>query len=902
MRRMLSVGITALRLSCAAMAMAEEGPKASGPSTAATNGTAVLDAHSYWRIFLTVRPTVYGVGKDIKLPPDGELFNGPLPPADWTGPDFDDSGWWRDPGPVFAGPGLAQGTVLALLCLRGKFEVADPSRVKDLRLTMSFRGGAVVYLNGQEVGRGNMPGGKVEPLTLADDYPLAVHQSPSPQYFYPQAQMDACAAVRTRQIKDLIVPVRLLRKGLNVLAVEIHRAALYPDPRGNKYKPWNTAGLLDLRLETPAGDGLSPAVDRPQGPQVWNTSPQEFVLDVDYGTPGEKLQPVRIAAARNGSFSGVVVLSSDSALRSPSARMGDLAEKKTGSKIEGAGVQVRYALDCGRAPGHTPVPCPYYGAAFDLEREASKCPHALWQFEGVPPPEVPVASAKRFDQDYRTRIFGAVLPIWVTIPVPKASPAGTYEGVLTVTCDGSRKFDVPVELKALDWTLPDPADFKTFTDFIESPESVQRAYDVKLWSDEHFKMMAKTFDLIREFGNKTLYIPVRARTDFGNGEGMVRWIKEADGSYKCDFSVMNKYLDTALAHMGRPRYTIFYVWDMDLGGKVVPGHDAGYPGSGYGGAGGKEYLPTGKHNPIKVSYLDPATGAVSEGLGPTYVDPRAKAFWEPFVKGMTEEMKKRGLEKTVTLGLFGDAQPLKEVMEFWRELLPDAPWASSGHSWTRQVHGSPVAFATAWRYDGFTTTPPDPAVKRIAVWREDRRKLVVYRLDTPWLTPGDFWMTYERNLTSGQIGVGRLFADFFPVRLDPKSRRSNRLLGRFVETSWGTMNWGETWLQARPEGPVASVAFESLRSGIQETEARIFIQDAILDQRSKLGEALAQRAQDVLDERVRRLLWVDNMPGACAGSGQTIPPYASYWLAGSGWPERTGKLYATAAEVARALK
>jgi hypothetical protein len=86
---------------------------------------------------------------------------------------------------------------------------------------------------------------------------------------------------------------------------------------------------------------------------------------------------------------------------------------------------------------------------------------------------------------------------------------------------------------------------------------VRYAYNVKPWSDEHFRLMARSFDQIRGFGNRTLYIPVRTKTDFGNEEGMVRWVKQADGSYNCDFSVMNRYLDTALAHMGKPRYTIF---------------------------------------------------------------------------------------------------------------------------------------------------------------------------------------------------------------------------------------------------------------------------------------------------------------------------------------------------------
>jgi hypothetical protein len=105
-----------------------------------TNRTLVLWEKSYWLAHVT------------------------LPPVNWVQPDFDDGSWWRDPGPVFDGPGAAQGSELALLCLRGKFLVADLSKVKDLRLFMSFRGGAVVYLNGREAGTKRSAGGKSRAL------------------------------------------------------------------------------------------------------------------------------------------------------------------------------------------------------------------------------------------------------------------------------------------------------------------------------------------------------------------------------------------------------------------------------------------------------------------------------------------------------------------------------------------------------------------------------------------------------------------------------------------------------------------------------------------------------------------------------------------------------------------
>ncbi len=880
-------------------ARAAEEPKSAG-TPAAPAGTVVLDARCYWRIHLTLRPTlVNGTGKSIKLPPENTQPDTPPPPSDWTRPDFDDRSWWRDPAPVFDGAGLGQGSNLALLCMRGKFEVTDPSRVKELTLSVRFRGGAAVYLNGKEIARRHLPGGTLEPLTPAEDYPETAHGF-DPHHFH-RTPREQATERRTRRIENVKIESADLRRGLNVLALEIHRAALRPSDFGGYGSPklWNTAGLIDLCLKAPSGDGLVPAVSRPAGLQVWNAVPTEVVLDVDYGTPAEKLMPVRIAAARNGSFSGVVVLSSDAPIKGPQARMGDLKNGKTGTTIKGSGAQVRYAWGGGLVP-NTRVPCPFYGGwgnnGWNTYR--GRAPRVPWMLCRTSPAEVEVASLNKLDTGCH-RVFGAVLPVWVTVPVPRDAAAGVYEGTLAVFAEGG-SFDVPVEMTVSDWVIPDPCDYRSFCDCITSPDSVRYAYGLEPWSNAHFEMMGKTFDVLRGLGNKTLYVPVRTRTNFGNEEGMIRWIRQSDSAYTCDFRVFERYLDLDLERMGAPRHVIFLVWDCDMGGSIRPATpggfvDAGFPGSGYAGAGGKEWVPPNEHKPVTVTFLDPATGKMTEGQGPSYGDAQAKAFWKPFVEGVRERLKKRGLNKAAALGLFGDFQPLPDVMSFWREMMPEAPWVSSGHVWRKELHGSPVVFATAWRWDG-NYSLADPSVRRVTSWRDDRTKLAPYRIPVDRYPSGYFANMYEFNLSCGQDGLGRIFADFFPVKTHEKAKHSSRLLGRYQATHWGTMNWGQTWLAAAPEGPAATIAIESLREGTQWGEARIFIQDAVLDRRDVLGEELAKRAQGILDERIRLVRWAGTMPGR-----GDIPPFGEYWHAGSGWAERNGKLYAAAAEVARAL-
>jgi hypothetical protein len=108
-----------------------------------------------------------------------------------------------------------------------------------------------------------------------------------------------------------------------------------------------------------------------------------------------------------------------------------------------------------------------------------------------------------------------------------------------------------------------------------------------------------------------------------------------------------------------------------------------------------------------------------------------------------------------------------------------------------------------------------------------------------------------------------------------------------------------------------------LREGVQECEARIYIERALTDEalRKKLGDDLAKRCQETLDERTRCMIrgissleltgyWRQLAPLATHGSGGwwNKPGIAgNAWFISSGWQDRTQDLYRAAADVAAAL-
>jgi hypothetical protein len=97
------------------------------------------------------------------------------------------------------------------------------------------------------------------------------------------------------------------------------------------------------------------------------------------------------------------------------------------------------------------------------------------------------------------------------------------------------------------------------------------------------------------------------------------------------------------------------------------------------------------------------------------------------------------------------------------------------------------------------------------------------------------------------------------------------------------------------EGPLSGQRFEMIREGAQEAEARVFVQNALLDEaaRAKLPAELADRANKLCNKRTR-----------------TFRHFSEYYLGGATeffmsdefWRQPSLELYQMAAEVAKALK
>ena len=109
------------------------------------------------------------------------------------------------------------------------------------------------------------------------------------------------------------------------------------------------------------------------------------------------------------------------------------------------------------------------------------------------------------------------------------------------------------------------------------------------------------------------------------------------------------------------------------------------------------------------------------------------------------------------------------------------------------------------------------------------------------------------------------------------------------------------WLVGPGEaGPVPTCRLRMLQEGLQEAEARIFVQDAILDAgpRAKLGPDLAKRCQAACDERTRAFTHMSNYR---YNDGEGSMPRLRLIPDVAVWDDHAVELYRLADEVARAL-
>jgi hypothetical protein len=140
------------------------------------------------------------------------LDNNTVPASSWKTVSFDDSAWKSGNGQLGYGDG-DEATTLSYgsdannkyitYYFRRKFTVSDPAGISNMSIDLLLDDGAVVYLNGKEIGRLNMPSGTITGSTLASS-----------------------AIADENAYNNFTVSGITLLAGENVIAVELHQSSV----------------------------------------------------------------------------------------------------------------------------------------------------------------------------------------------------------------------------------------------------------------------------------------------------------------------------------------------------------------------------------------------------------------------------------------------------------------------------------------------------------------------------------------------------------------------------------------------------------------------------------------------------------------------------------------------------
>ena len=300
------------------------------------------------------------------------------PPADWAEATFDDRDWtWSRKPFKMAKDFYLDGYVdhfyhIRNAYFRGTFVVDDPAAAGDLELHLVYRGGVRALLNGRQIARGHLPPGKLEPTTLAEPYPFEAYYARKDEHspltgrgtagwligadkvlvpdtgvfvrladdydgleknkrvkgpyrrvraigyggqcYLTRAGWQRIVKLRDRTLR-VKIPARSLRKGTNVLALEVRTSELHPTALRwsipwQGVAAWKHGWLLKVRL-TGRTDATAAALTRPPGVQVWAVDVHHRLYSREFHPPGELPTRLRMAGAPNGTYSAQLAVGTD---------------------------------------------------------------------------------------------------------------------------------------------------------------------------------------------------------------------------------------------------------------------------------------------------------------------------------------------------------------------------------------------------------------------------------------------------------------------------------------------------------------------------------------------------------------------------------------------------------------
>lgn len=159
-----------------------------------------------------------------------------------------------------------------------------------------------------------------------------------------------------------------------------------------------------------------------------------------------------------------------------------------------------------------------------------------------------------------------VQPVWVEIKVPQNASPGSYKGQIrllkhSMFSDEELLVILTFELEVKDVTMPTPNEYVFHLDLWQHLSNIARKHEVVLWSDRHFEVVEGYVKSLADLGQKAVTviaseIPWSGQRCFDTVNypsdlfeySMIRVEKGIDGSFRYDFSPMERYIELCFKH------------------------------------------------------------------------------------------------------------------------------------------------------------------------------------------------------------------------------------------------------------------------------------------------------------------------------------------------------------------
>ena len=663
-----------------------------------------------------------------------------------------------------------------------------------------------------------------------------------------QKRLDTILDKRWRIMGTIKLPASALKAGINVLAIEVRRSH-YPaaakkkwfsGKTGKNMPSWVPVCLSEVRLSAVGGDA-SAKQSRPKGMQVWNEDRNVRLNYKDSGNVLDEITPVKLTGAKNGTFCGQLVVGSDKDIKGLKIVAGNLKAVKGSGVISAKNIDLLYAL-------------------YDIEFYDGKY---QW-FDGLQ--SEPITTVVRNEKE-----GSAILPVVVRVNIPKGAKAGDYLGSITVSATGEKTAKVPIAVHVADWIIPDPQDYITYIGLYQSPTSIALKYDVPMWSEEHWGLVEKSIALLGRAGNKMVNIPVVDKTQFGNEDGWITWIKKANGTYMRDYRVFDRYMKLVMKYCGPQDYVALQIWH----------------------AGGWTHRNADQENTVVV--IDEKTGKRSHMQVPLFDSDEAVSFWKPLFKEINDHLVKVGMpDSDVIVGILSDSTAPSEVFAMFDKAMPPvAGWQRGCHTQNRSKvpykvdKGGGLGVLHEHCY-GLSIVDPDKELP--GFWDLRGKPSTAYdRIHQHEIMVALSWYrcTAAGALFRQTQGVGRACLDFWPVI--PGKWGDIWIYNRYPQSTCQQRRPSlQKMVWAGPDGAETTIRYEAFLEGIQDSEAIVYISRAMEQNAKKLGPELMKECQDIL---------VDNIMFHRA-FGRVLLPMRPYYY---GWQDLSARLYECAAKIEAVL-